>query len=86
MLVSYQWIVKSFLLIIIFDFAGATGTRSRQSTFGRGTGPIALNQADCDGSEVRLIDCPRMAAPCYEHAGVYCPRRTGRNAAYTTAP
>ena len=45
--------------------------------FGRGTGPIHLDNADCSGSESRLTDCSHSSsASCRfghnEDAGVRC--------------
>ena len=54
--------------------------------FGRGTGPILLDDLQCSGSEMRIINCPRYISQgigtydgCYnghgEDAGVRCVRR-----------
>ena len=49
--------------------------------YGEGTGPIYLDNVNCEGSERRLIDCPRGSEisvhNCghYEDAGVYCQRK-----------
>ena len=56
----------------------ADGAIPRQRAFfGRGTGPIILDDVRCNGTEVTLSDCPSNPAfshNCYhsEDAGVHC--------------
>ena len=44
------------------------------SQFGLGTGQVLINEAHCDGSETRLIDCRTSGTACryVQHAGVSC--------------
>ena len=53
-------------------FSGSTPITTSQ--FGLGTGRMVINNAQCDGSEARLIDCRISGTACYyvRHAGVSC--------------
>jgi len=44
------------------------------ASFGRGMGPIFVDNAGCTGDEARLLDCPRVSHNCghSEDAGVVC--------------
>ena len=65
-----------FLLII-------SGAIPRSSAyFGEGSGPILLDQVECNGTETRLIDCGNIGIgnhDCshFEDAGVTCPGTFG---------
>ncbi|MCY4451861.1 MAG: putative Ig domain-containing protein [Immundisolibacterales bacterium] len=39
---------------------GSDGSVLRRAFFGRGTGPIHLDDVLCKGTEARLVDCPRV--------------------------
>jgi hypothetical protein len=50
-------------------------TAYARARFGRGTGPIVMDEVRCTGSEVTLMDCPSsLSHNCghYEDAGVRC--------------
>ena len=57
------------------------------AAFGRGTGPIWLDNVRCFGTESRLANCRANSIGShncrhYEDAGVRCGRRRGENLAY----
>ena len=75
-----QMLVSYALLIL------AGSTPFYNAYFGRGTGPILLDDLQCSGSETRIINCPRYISQgigtydgCYnghgEDAGVRCLQR-----------
>ncbi len=54
------------------------------SHFGRGTGPILLDDLRCDGNESSLFSCPHNGVGShncghFEDAGVRCNNTTGEN-------
>ena len=65
------WLVHWTLTISFIDATSFTFAR-----FGRGTGPILLDEVQCTGSEERLIDCPHVRGPSdclhFEDASVRC--------------
>ena len=71
------------MIVILMHYTGSTAYHN--AYFGRGTGPILLDDLLCTGSEARLIDCPRRTSQgigthdfCYGHyddAGVRCVQR-----------
>lgn len=76
----YRCLASHDLLIL------AGSTPFYNAYFGRGTGPILLDDLQCSGSETRIINCPRHISQgigtydgCYnghgEDAGVRCVQR-----------
>ena len=62
------------------SFCTLTGsTPFYNAFFGRGTGPILLDDLLCTGSEARIIDCPRSTS---QGIGTYdfCPNGHGEDA------
>ena len=65
--------------IIVYHII-STGSRAYYNAFfGRGTGPILLDDLLCTGSEARIIDCPRFTS---QGIGTYdfCPNGHGEDA------
>ena len=62
-------------------FIEITGGTARSLAFyGRGSGPIYLDDVNCNGSEIRLIQCPHRGIGIHncrhsEDAGVNCSGR-----------
>ena len=67
------------IMTIIADislFFIAAGRARSFAFFGRGTGPILLDDVMCTGNERRLVDCPFISNHNCMHsedAGVVCP-------------
>ena len=66
-----HWVTSTFCTTL----KGSTGVRT--AGFGRGPGPITLDNVGCVGTEARLIDCPANTIGTHncdhsEDAGVIC--------------
>ena len=58
---------------IMYTFPGASAIA--RARFGRGTGPIVMDEVRCTSNEARLMDCPfSLTHNCGHHkdAGVQC--------------
>lgn len=71
--------LMNLMMLYIFTrcmtYSGSTGVRL--AGYGRGSGPITLDNVVCTGSEARLIDCPANPIGTHncdhgEDAGVIC--------------
>ena len=73
-------IISFMLFAVTLCHIVSTGSRAFfNAFFGRGTGPILLDDLLCTGSEARIIDCPRFTS---QGIGTYdfCPNGHGEDA------
>ena len=66
-------------MICVYRIVSTGSTPFYNAFFGRGTGPILLDDLLCNGREARIIDCPRSTS---QGIGTYdfCPNGHGEDA------
>ena len=79
---GFSMTIQSCWLLRINDYCSVADAQAFSNAFyGRGSGPLYLDNVQCSGSEVDLFNCPGDTSPSCTHAddaGVRCnPTRTG---------